>query len=89
MIPTITNLTCLYVFCHYGNQVTQRFQDIARAIYQLNWYELPYDMKKTIPMIISLSQKNIYLQGLAGTRCTLEVFMNVGINNINLFNELI
>lgn len=77
LIPTSTNLCCLYVFCHFGNKVTQNFLNITDDIYATSWYEFPLEMQKNFPMIIALSQKSIYLRGFGDSRCTLEVFMKV------------
>lgn len=62
-----------------GNKVTHRFLDIGKAVSGLAWYELPLDIQKNMPMIISTSQKPIFLRGFANTQCTLEVFMNVNL----------
>ena len=60
----------LYLFCHFGSRVTERFSDVDRAFYELTWYELSLDMQKCVPMAISLAHKEIYLQGFASINCT-------------------
>lgn len=74
----------LYIFCHFGDQVTQRFEMIGDNVYQLAWYMLPLDVQKQLPMVIALAQKRVYVRGFADTRSTREVFLKVGIQSLFL-----
>lgn len=66
------------MFCHFGNKLTQRFEDVGDNAYAyVAWYMLPMDMQKSYPMILRLGQQNVYLRGFADTRFTREVFMLV------------
>ncbi|XP_055296830.1 odorant receptor 22c-like [Sitodiplosis mosellana] len=67
----------LYLFCHFGDQLTESFGNVDNAFYQLSWYELPLDMQKCIPMAISLAQKEIYLQGFGSINCTKDTFKKI------------
>lgn len=67
----------LYLFCHFGDQVTQRFEDVSEAVYQLSWYSLPLELQKHLPTVIAMSQKRVFVRGFADTRSTREVFRKV------------
>lgn len=73
-------MVSLYLYCHFGDQVTQRFEDIGDAVYQIDWYALPLDMQKNLPMVIALTQKRVFVRGFADTRSTREVFKKVTFN---------
>lgn len=45
------------MFCYFGTEVTQRFEDVADAVYQLEWYHLPLDIHKNLPLILALTHK--------------------------------
>ena len=68
-----------FLFCHFGGNITQQFEDIGDAVYQLEWYRLPLDMQKDIRMMIALAQKRIYMRGYSDTRTTHSVFKKVSI----------
>lgn len=86
--PTTVTVFWLYVFCHFGNHLTQRFSDLGDSVYQLDWYMLPSDLQKDLSIFLPLAQKDIFLEGYAGVRCTCQVFMKVTNGKIfdNLFN---
>lgn len=71
----------LYLFCHFGNHVTERIDDIHFAAYNICWYELPLDMQKIIAVIIRSAQKPVYIRVFGGAHCSREVFMKVPINS--------
>lgn len=72
-------VTTLYLFCYFGGQVTQRFEDIGNVLYQLDWFLLPLDLQKILPIVIALTQKRVFVRGFANTRSTREVFIKVNI----------
>lgn len=70
----------LFIFCYLGEQVTQRFKNVAAAIYQLDWHLLPTDVRKYMPIILAASQKEIYIRGFGSFHCRLWVFKKVVMN---------
>lgn len=67
----------IFFFCYYGEQLTNGFFELKRAIYECDWYRLPLEMQKMIPIIGINIQQPVYLEGLAHTYCTLETFKGV------------
>lgn len=80
LVPIFSAVCWLLLFCLFGNYVTTRFEDESNAVYQLDWYLMPLDMQKNLPMFITSAQKSVYLRGFAGAQCTREVFKQVLIN---------
>ena len=78
-----------YLFCHFGGNITQQFEEIGDAAYQLEWYRLPLDLQKDIGIVITLAQKPIYMRGYGNTRSTYSVFKKVRNQNIKNFMKLI
>lgn len=70
----------LYFFCHFGDHLTQSFEDIGADLYSVTWYSLPVDMQKDWLMMIPIGQKNINLPGFGSTPCNRELFMKVQIS---------
>lgn len=67
----------LYLFCHFGNLVTFRFERFGISVSQLAWYMLPLVMQKDLPIVIAISQKNVFIRAFAGTHCNRDVFKEV------------
>lgn len=76
-VPAWVDFFLLYIFCDFGTQVTQRFEDIANDVYNLQWYLLSLDMQMNLLTMITLGQKNVYIRGSGGIRCTRDTFKQV------------
>lgn len=64
----------LFVFCYYGDEVTGKFKGLSVSMYKLNWHLYPIEIRRNMPLIMSIAQKPIYLRGFGRTECTREVF---------------
>lgn len=67
----------LLIYCNFGDQVTTQFGGIDSKLYLCNWYNLPIELEKNIPMMLLSVQKPIYLRGFGSTSCTRETFKKV------------
>ena len=76
-IVVLGSLFPFFLFCHFGGNITQQFEDVGEAVYQLEWYRLPLDMQKDIRIVIAAAQKPIYMRGYGDTRSTYSVFKKV------------
>lgn len=65
------------LFCYFGGQITQRFEDVGDVVYQMVWYKFPLDMQKDFGLMILCSKKRIYMQGYGNFRTTHSVFKKV------------
>lgn len=66
-----------FLLCHFGGNVTNRFEKVGDDVYQLEWYNLPIEMQKQLPIIMASAQKPIYIRGYGDTRSTYFVFKKV------------
>lgn len=76
-VPLGVQIFWLFMFCYFGDRITQRFEDISDILFQMKWYQFPIEMQRNMPLFIALTQKRVYLEGLAGAQCTCEVFKKV------------
>lgn len=51
------NMIVLYGLCYFGDCVTQRFDDVGDALYQLAWYLLSENIQRMLPTMIAFAQK--------------------------------
>lgn len=75
--PGFSSLSWLYALCHFGDHLTERFNDVGDAFYRLSWYQFPVNMQKDLIFVIAAAQKKVFLRGYAGTFCTREVYKKV------------
>lgn len=66
-----------FLFCNFGDEVTNRFIDLNDVFYELDWHIYPIQFRKDFPLLLLASKKPIYLRGLAEFLCTREVFKKV------------
>lgn len=79
----------LFIYCFFGDQVTNQFESLGPSLYQCNWYFLRLDFLTLLPFTILSTQKLIHVRGFGNSSCTRETFkkVNLNLNNfINLFN---
>lgn len=88
MCPTLTTIFWLYLFCYVGNYFTEEFSRLGDAIYQLDWYMLPINLQKDLPIALALVQKDIFLQAYGGIGFTVVNFHKV-INSKRFTNSVI
>lgn len=69
-----------YFFCDSGDEVSRRFEGISDAIYDCSWYEMPIKMRKSLLIMMCISQKPITIQG-SNTLCNRRQFPRVRSNS--------
>lgn len=80
MLAEIALLSSVYFLCEIGDNVTQRYENVSRTVYQLNWYMLPLNMQRKLPSILAMTEKNIFIRGFARFHCTRTIFSQVLMN---------
>lgn len=76
-ISFVVDMIWLFCCCHFGFQVTERFDNIKDTVYQLQWYTYPTNIQKDLQLIIASSQRSIHIEGFCNTRCTRDKFTKV------------
>lgn len=76
-MPASIALFWLYLFCHFGDQTTERFGNIVDHFYQIEWYKLPLNEQKYLPLAIAVTQAGVYLRCFGSISCTHDTFKKV------------
>lgn len=72
-------LFVLFIFCDFGDHVTQGFEDVEMELNQLPWYLFRLNVQKNMPTIIALTQKTVLIKGFGSAHCNRETLKLVGI----------
>lgn len=70
-------LCFVFVFCFFGEEVSNHFQFIEDALYQCDWDGLSLDLQKNMPIAIILAQRPVYIGNFGAVHCTRETFQKV------------
>lgn len=63
--------------CEIGQRISDAFDKIDLTIEQFSWYLFPIEIKRMLPMIMSITQQTISLECFGSITCTRNVFKNV------------
>ncbi|XP_055305834.1 uncharacterized protein LOC129570304 [Sitodiplosis mosellana] len=74
-IPLVT----VYVTfpCHFGHLVTMSAETIDESINQCCWEEFPVRVQKMQAIMMIMSQRPVYIQGVMNTKCSRESFQKI------------
>lgn len=67
----------LLVTCEFGGRITIAHDEIDSVILQSSWYRFPVEVKKILPTVICIVQKEIALHGIGSVVCSRESFQRV------------
>lgn len=67
----------IFLFCEFGEHVTQQFEKLNESFYQCDWYLLPIEMQRMFAVILIDTEKLAIIRGYANTACTRESFKMV------------
>lgn len=70
-------LIWLFLFCYFGDEVTSRFIEISDLTYDCPWHLYPNKLRKNFKLMMLVAQKPVYLEGIAGIKCTRIMFKKV------------
>lgn len=66
-----------FLFCNFGQYVTNEFSEIDNLIYFCDWYTFPKEIQRILPTVIATAQQPVILEGFANLTCTREAFKKV------------
>lgn len=66
-----------YFICFFGDEVTTHFAYVNESIYLCDWYLFPLKMQKSLPPMIILAQKPLYIGNFGPVHCTRDTFKKV------------
>lgn len=70
-------MIAFYAFCHYGDKLTERYENVGGAIHRMAWYLLPVKIRRKLPTTLAIAQKRVYVRGSAQIFSTRTLFMEV------------
>lgn len=87
IIPVLLMILCgifaftlVFITCELSQRLGNAFDEIDFIVDQFDWYLFPIEMKRLLPLIMSISQQPVSLECFGSIMCTREVFKNVRIN---------
>lgn len=69
----------IFVFCDFGQTLSNRFTEVYKMIYYCDWYELPRDIQRGLLIMQISSQQSVALTGYANLDCKRQSFKKAGI----------
>lgn len=67
----------IFLFCDFGQKVTDQFSEIDDMIYFSDWYTFPKEIQRILPTVLMTAQQPVILEGFANLKCTREAFNKV------------
>lgn len=67
----------IFIFCEFGERVTNEYIDVDNEINQLDWYLYPLRIQQFMIMTIAGSAQPVVIRGYGNCLCTRESFKNV------------
>lgn len=68
----------VFLVCESGEHVHCEFNEINNEIVeQIEWYSLPFEVKRTLPIILCNAQKSVYLECFGSSSCCRTIFKEV------------
>lgn len=64
--------TFLFVFCEFGERVSEAFEESYDVIGQLDWYAFPMNLQKMLHIIIISVQEPVTLKSFGNIPCARE-----------------
>lgn len=66
-----------FSFCEIGERVSGAFIEICYGIDELNWYTLPIELQRILPIIMINAQEPVYLECFGSILCARDTFKRV------------
>lgn len=77
----------LFIACELGQRVHQTFIEHNNMINQLDWYLIPVDIQRMLPMLINFTQQSVAFECFGSTTMVRETFKVVRIKLIIHHND--
>lgn len=74
-----------WIFCHFGEQVSNSFTEIYEENCNFNWYQFPLNIQRTMLDVIGATQQPIVLRGFGNILCIQRTFKQV---NFHMYFDL-
>ena len=64
------------IICELGQRLTNAFEEICETVEHFDWYLIPLEIQKSLPILLIAAQKPIVLEcfgSISGTRDTFKI----------------
>ena len=72
-------LNLVFAACELGQRFRNAFSDIDDSIFQLDWYLLPYELQKHLPIIVNYAQQPLVVRFFGSYSCSRDQFKKVSL----------
>lgn len=76
-------LATVLIASEIGQRITDAFDEIEYNLNQVDWYLLPIEIKRILPMMIANAQQPVSLECFGSIICSREVFKKVSMYYVN------
>lgn len=77
MIQIAYTFGVLFIACELGQRTTLALNDCCDVINQFDWYLLPADIQRLLPIIINCAQQAVDIKCYGSVACNRETFRYV------------
>lgn len=67
----------IFMYCEFGNAVTDEFESFSDELCQCKWYSLPIELQKMMVVFIEGTQEPIIVRGFCNIVCIRDSFKKV------------
>lgn len=67
----------MFMCCHFGEMITNEFDDLSDQIYQSDWDSYPYQVRRLLPIVILAAQEPVHFQTFGRINCTYDTYKKV------------
>lgn len=71
----------IYLFCNFGENVTNRFSAINDSVYECSWYSFPKEVQRILPIVMVSAQQSLVIKAFGNILCTRQTFKTVNKSN--------
>lgn len=70
-------VSTVYPCCYFASRATAKLDQMAEVVYISNWYSLPLELQKYVPLMVAFGQRDHAFRGVHVITCSLASFLQV------------
>lgn len=74
---TVSWMGFMLVVCNFGENVSNAYEALHPAIYDVPWHYCPVDFQKWVVLMLRASQEQTYIRGFFSITCSREMYKQV------------
>lgn len=81
MIETAYAFGIMYIACELGHHMNASFNECSEMVDQFDWYQLPLEIQRILPMILTCTQQPFQIIFFGSAACDRETFKCVSVQS--------